>query len=149
MFGARAYKLPFARIEREVLPTRQAAAAEEEARNAEVLAANPKAKTNKHHRNFLNQWWALSYGRSEMIEKISSLSRYIVCSRVTKRQVFEFLDNGIRPSDGLQIFAFEDDYSFGVIQSSVHWQWLIARGGTLTARLMYTSDTVFDTFPWP
>ena len=149
VFGARAYKLPFARIEREVLPTRQAAAAEEEARNAEVLAVNPKAKTNKHHRNFLNQWWALSYGRSEMIEKIATLPRYIVCGQVTKRPIFEFVSSEIRPNAALIVFPLADDYSFGILQSLIHWDWFEAKCSTLAGQNRYTSDTVFDTFPWP
>ncbi len=47
------------------------------------------------------------------------------------------------------VFAFADDYSFGVLSSDVHWQWTIARGSTLKGDQNYTSDTVFDTFPWP
>lgn len=149
VFGARGYKLPFGRVEREVLPTREAAAAEEEQRNAEVLAENPKAKTNKHHRNFLNQWWLLSYGRGELIEKISSLPRYIVCAQVTKRPIFEFVASAIRPNAALIVFPLADDYSFGVLQSLIHWAWFEAKCSTLAGQYRYTSDTVFDTFPWP
>ena len=148
-FSARAYKLPFARIERQVLPTREAAAAEEDQRNAEVLAANPKAKTNKHHRNFLNQWWLLSYGRREMVESIGTLPRYIVVGQVTKRPIFEMIASEIRPNAALIVFPLPDDYSFGVLQSSMHWEWLKIRGSTLAGQYRYTSDTVFDSFPWP
>ena len=42
-----------------------------------------------------------------------------------------------------------DDYSFGILQSGLHWAWFTAKCSTLTARFRYTSDTVFDTFPWP
>ncbi|MHA0036027.1 DNA methyltransferase [Deinococcus sp. PESE-38] len=149
VFGARGYKLPFGRVEREVLPTREAAAAEEEQRNAEVLAENPKAKTNKHHRNFLNQWWLLSYGRGELIGKIARVNRYIVCSRVTKRRIFEFISSEIRPNDKLQVFLFEDDYSFGILSSALHWEWFKARCTTLKADFNYNSEAIFDTFPWP
>ena len=45
--------------------------------------------------------------------------------------------------------AFADDYSFGILQSEIHWAWFTAKCSTLTARFRYTSDTVFDTFPWP
>jgi hypothetical protein len=31
----------------------------------------------------------------------------------------------------------------------VHWQWFNARCSTLGKTFRYTSDTVFDTFPWP
>ncbi len=47
------------------------------------------------------------------------------------------------------VFPFADDYSFGVLQSGIHWAWFVAKCSTLTERFRYTSDTVFDTFPWP
>src|SRR4029077_2617568 len=30
------------------------------------------------------------------------------------------------PGDVLSCFAFSDDYSFGILQSGVHWSWFIA-----------------------
>jgi hypothetical protein len=47
------------------------------------------------------------------------------------------------------VFPLSDDYSFGILQSGLHWAWFTAKCSTLTARFRYTSDTVFDTFPWP
>jgi hypothetical protein len=32
---------------------------------------------------------------------------------------------------------------------SLHWEWFVARCSTLGGTFRYTSDTVFDTFPWP
>ena len=72
-----------------------------------------------------------------------------MCGRITKRPIFAFLDSSVRPNDALQVFALEDDYSFGVLQSSIHWKWFLAKCSTLTDRYRYTSDTVFDTYPWP
>ena len=47
------------------------------------------------------------------------------------------------------MFPFADDYTFGVLQSGIHWAWFTSKCSTLTERFRYTSDTVFDTFPWP
>jgi hypothetical protein len=47
------------------------------------------------------------------------------------------------------VFAHEDDYSFGLLQSAAHWSWFVNRCSTLKADYRYTSNTVFDTFPWP
>ena len=80
---------------------------------------------------------------------IVGLSRYIVCSRVTLRPIFEFVDPAIHPNDALNVFAFEDDYSFGILQSDIHWQWFVGRCSTQNGRPRYTSDSIFDTFPWP
>ncbi len=42
-----------------------------------------------------------------------------------------------------------DDYSFGILQSGLHWLWFKERCSTLKGDFRYTSDSVFDTFPWP
>jgi hypothetical protein len=141
---AQRYALPFQRIKERVLPDREAAA-----RNEEVRNENLDEKGNKHHANFLKRWWLLSYPRGELMARLAKLDRYIVCSRVTKRPVFDFVSSRIHPSDALMVFPFEDDYSFGILQSALHWAWFTARCSTLTARFRYTSETVFNSFPWP
>lgn len=146
---SRTYKLPFRRVEQMVLPARREAAENEAERNAELLKTNPKAKVNRHHAQFLDHWWRLSWRRGEMLAAISGLSRYIVCVRVTKRPIFEFVSQSIRPNDALVVFPLEDDYSFGILQSSIHWAWFVERCSTLKRDFRYTSNTVFDSFPWP
>ncbi len=47
------------------------------------------------------------------------------------------------------LFPFADDYSFGILQSGIHFVSFRAKCSTLKADFRYTSDTVFDTFPWP
>lgn len=146
---ASTYAGPFQRIREKVLPDREEAARKEEERNREVLEENDEARVNLHHRNFLKKWWRFSYPREELISRITKLPRYIACGRVTKRPIFEFIANDIRPNDALQVFPLADDYSFGVLQSNLHWLWFTERCSTLTDRFRYTSDTVFDAFPWP
>lgn len=84
-----------------------------------------------------------------MTEAIEKIPRYVVCVRHTKRPIFEFLSSRIRPDSALTVFPLADDYSFGVLQSPVHFEWFIARCSTLKADFRYTSDTVFGAFPWP
>lgn len=139
----------FSQVQRRVLPSRKAAADKETERNNAILRSYPTAKVNKHHANFLKQWWVLSYPRAEMIEEIEKIDRYIACGCVTKRPIFEFVSGKIRPNAALQVFAFPDDYSFGILQSGLHWLWFVERCSTLKSDFRYTSNTVFDTFPWP
>lgn len=146
---AQRYTEVFRRIKSQVLPTRQKAADKERERNKTVLAAKADANVNKHHANFLNKWWVMSYPREEMTKQLSNLSRYIVCGQVTKRPIFEFISPNIRPNAACMVFAHEDDYSFGILQSGVHWLWFINRCSTLKSDYRYTSNSVFDTFPWP
>ncbi len=134
------YEEPFARVKSLVLPTRIKKA--EEGKNA-------AGEQRSHHKQFLRYWWRHSFDRPELIDLISKMPRYIVCSDTTKRPVFEFISRDIRPDHKLRVFAFADDYSFGVLQSHFHWVWFITKCSKLLGRFNYTSSTVFDTFPWP
>lgn len=149
LLSAQSYPVAYKQVEHGVLPTRKAAAEKEAKRREAALAKNPKARTNRHHENFLKRWWVLSYPREDLIAELAKHSRYIVCARVTKRPIFAFVDATVRPNDMVQVFAFDDDYSFGVLQSGIHWEWFTNRCSTLTERFRYTSNTVWDSFPWP
>lgn len=132
-----------------VLPDREAKAKHEESRNQRVSTANPAARLDREYTSRLRTWWRHNRGRAEMLNEIAQVHRYIACSRVTKRPIFEFVASSIRPDNALQVFVFEDDYSFGVLQSGLHWKWFVEKCSTLTDRYRYTPESVFDTFPWP
>ncbi|MDF0589955.1 DNA methyltransferase [Candidatus Methanocrinis natronophilus] len=149
IFSAKKYKNTFEIIERTALPARQYAYNEEKERNEAARANNPKARINRHHEMFYRHWWQLSYGRGELILKLSNINRYIACGQVTKRPIFQFISTCIRPNAALIVFPLDDDYSFGILQSTLHWEWFKARCSTLKGDYRYTSNTVFDSFPWP
>ena len=149
LITSKKYSALFTRVEAMVLPTRKNAAKKEQKRNEELLQKSPKSKVNRHHQNFLSKWWLLSYPRAELIEKIKNLPRFICCGQVTKRPIFEFISSSIRPNAALIVFPLSDDYSFGILQSDIHWQWFNERCSTLKADFRYTSNTVFDSFPFP
>jgi hypothetical protein len=106
-------------------------------------------KDNTRWTRMANRWWQFRDWQPGTMAAIAKISRYVACPRVTKRPVFEFVSNTIHPDSALIVFPFDDDYSFGVLQSEIHWSWFTAKCSTLTERFRYTSDTVFDTFPWP
>jgi type I restriction-modification system DNA methylase subunit len=146
---ASTYKDVYKIIEKTVLPERETRGKEQEEVNKELLRNNPKAKVNKHHINFYRNWWKLSYGREEMLKERDGLKRYIACARVTQRPIFEFFESFINPNDKVMAFMFEDDYSFGIIQSGIHWKWFLEKCTTLGETPNYNSAAIWDTFPWP
>jgi SAM-dependent methyltransferase len=149
VLSASSFSIPFKILEEKILPYRKKVAEEQEKKNREALEKNPKIKVTKHRINFLKQWWRLDWFKREMLDELKGISRYIACSRVTSRPIFEFIATTIRPSDALMVFAFEDDYSFGIIQSNMHWNWFIEKCSTMKGDPRYTTDSVWDTFPWP
>jgi SAM-dependent methyltransferase len=146
---ASSYKEPFKILAQKVLPERELYAKNQEQENIGILERDKKSKVNKHHLTFFKQWWQPAYGREDLLNELKNLKRYIACSGVSKRNIFEFVSSEIIPNAAIFAFVFEDDYSFGIIQSNVHWIWWKARCSTFETRLRYTSNTVWDAFPFP
>ncbi len=140
IFSAMKHGKAFEHIQGNVMPAMQA--------NAEKERQETNKETGPRQSHF-RRWWKFWRGRSEMLDKISGMPRYMTCARVTKRPIFEFISSVIHPNDALQVFSVADDYSFGVLQSGIHWEWFNERCSTLKGDFRYTSDTVFDSFPFP
>lgn len=140
MFSAMKHREAFKIVEECVLPQWKIDA-EKESIESE--------KNTGEHQNRLKNWWILKRRRSELLEKISSLPRFIACSATTKRQIFEFISSSYRPSNSMKIFPFCDDYSFGIIQSTAFWLWITAKGSSLKRDSRFTPEVSVKTFPWP
>lgn len=105
-------------------------------------------KDTHHYSRWIRVWWTPRDPRTEFLQSVAQLDRLVVCSKVLARPVFAFLSTSFVANDTMQLFAFDDDYSFGVLQSSLHWAWTKAKGGKVRADIRYTTD-VWTTFPWP
>jgi hypothetical protein len=140
LFDAKRYKEPFAWIQERVMPDVIARADEEK---------RATGKESTRWTRMAARWWQFRDVMPGTMKVISRIPRYIAIPRVTKRPIFEFIDSRIHPDSAVVVFAFADDYSFGVIQSSLHCDWFKARCSTLEGRFRYTSNTVFNAFPWP
>ncbi len=136
VLDAQKYSVAFKHVKEAVLPGIQKKADEEH-------------ESESAHRDHLDRWWMHWRPRRDFINRIERLPRFLVCSRVTKRPIFVFVNYSIRPGDALQAFAFSDDYSFGVLQSNIHWLWFVTKCSKLKSDFRYTPPSVFDTFPWP
>jgi hypothetical protein len=140
MTEAMRYKAAFARVKDLVMPGVLAKAEKEKVATG---------KESTRWTRMANRWWQFRDYQPGTMAAIAKIPRYIACPRVTKRPTFEFISSRIHPDNALAVFAFADDYSFGIVQSGLHWAWFKARCSTLKGDFRYTSDTVFDTFPWP
>ena len=139
-FDARGYELPFEQVKERVMPDVLAHAEREKAATG---------KESTRWTRLAKRWWQFRDYQPGTMAAIASVPRYISCSRVTKRPIFEFIDSNIHPDNTLIVFPFADDYSFGILQATQHFEWFKARCSSLGGTFRYTSDTVFDTFPWP
>lgn len=140
MLAAAPYATAFGILQERVMPDVLAKA------EAEKLATG--LETTRWTR-MAQRWWQFRDWMPGTVAAVNARARYIVCPRVTKRPTFAFVSREIRPDMQLMVFAFDDDYSYGILQSSAHWAWLVAKCSKLKADFRYTAESVFDTLPWP
>lgn len=106
-------------------------------------------KETKHYEAWIKRWWQPRWFAAEMFRRsLAGKKRFIVCASNAARPVFVFLSAAFVPTNTLYIFAFEDDYSFGLIQSNLHWRWTIGKGTRTREDISYGTN-VWRTFPWP
>lgn len=101
---------------------------------------------DKHYRTY---WWQFARPIKEMREQLEGRSRYIAAPAQGKRIICTWQEPRTCPSNLTIVFAFDDDYSIGLLSSSAHMAWIRARCSTLRLDLRYTPTTVFMSFPWP
>jgi hypothetical protein len=141
MATAAQHRAAFAHCQCNVLPAVQ------KAYDAAVVEGSDMASARREH---LGRWWQFWNRRDELNRVFRHMRRYICCSRVTRRPVMVFVSTAICPSDLIQVFALDDDYSFGVLQSAAHFEWFRTSSRLkVETDLRYSVREVFETFPWP
>ncbi len=124
---AQRYPMCLAIVEKKVKPDR--------------LLVNRKA-----HRD---HWWQYGDKRPALYAAIQDLSRVLVIAATSKVVQPVFVPTGRVFSHALYVFAYDDDFHFGVLTSAFHWWWAITRASTLETRIRYTPTDCFETFPQP
>ncbi len=80
-------------------------------------------------------------------------ARYIVIPRHTSENrdyvPFGYLDSETVVNDSVFMLPDADLLTFGLLSSAAHMAWLHSVGGKLESRYRYSSDLVYNTFPWP
>jgi type II restriction/modification system DNA methylase subunit YeeA len=87
-----------------------------------------------------------------MWAKLKALERFIVTpEEVSKHRVFASLSAGVVPDHKLQVIARDDDTTFGVLLSRLHYVWSLRVGSWhgVGNDPRYTIGTCFMTFPFP
>lgn len=109
-----------------------------------------KPRRDENNREaYRRYWWRFAEPRPKMRAAIEPLSRYVAGNRIGKRFLFCWAEASVCPSDLTIVFAFDDDYSIGVLISSIHGAWAHSESSTLRVDLRYTPTSCFETFPWP
>ena len=106
------------------------------------------AKGNSYA-GWAERWWQFWRVREDLYERVRNFHRVLVIARVSKVVQPAFVPVGQVFADQLAVFAYDDDFHFGVLSSSFHWWWVIARASTHETRIRYTPTDCFETFVQP
>lgn len=121
------YELPFEHVVRDVKP----------------------ARLTNNRATYRDRWWIHVEPRPAMRIALAPLGRYIGTVRHSKHRLFAWLQHPTLPDSALIVFAREDDYFFGVLQSRPHTIWALRLGTALEDRPRYTPTSTFEGFPFP
>jgi len=109
-------------------------------------------RSNNRRASYAERWWQYAEARPGMRVALGGKTRYIATPRVSKHRIFVWLPPNVLANDGTIVFAREDDYFFGVLQSKPHELWARGTGTQLReveSGFRYTPTSTFETFPLP
>jgi len=84
-----------------------------------------------------------------MRDALAGLNRFAATPAVAKHRIFVWVRPEVLCNQGTLVYAREDDYFFGVLQSRPHELWALRKGTALEDRPRYTPTSTFETFPFP
>jgi type II restriction/modification system DNA methylase subunit YeeA len=109
-------------------------------------------RANNRRQAYAERWWLHVEARSGMRKALAGLDRFIGTVRHSKHRIFAWIPRGTLPDSALIVFARDDDYFFGVLQSRPHEVWALGLGTQVREKesgFRYTPTTTFETFPMP
>jgi type II restriction/modification system DNA methylase subunit YeeA len=108
-------------------------------------------RENRSERRQREYWWLHARPSPRYREILKKQARYIATPAVSRHHIFVWLDSTVLVDHQLIVFAFDDDYSLGVLQSRVHEVFAVRKGGFQGAGNdpRYTPSSTFETFPFP
>ena len=114
----------------------------------QVLPERLKKDLQKYPRMVL-EWWKFWNNRQKLYKRVSELDRVLVRSRVSELHMLAFVTTDVVFSDAVVVFAYDDDYNFGLLQSNLHEAWIRRNASTMRTDIRYTPTDCFSTFPFP
>jgi len=110
-----------------------------------VKPEREKVNQETHRKN----WWLFGAYRKGLRTSIKNLKNVLVRSRVSELHMLMFVPKDIIFSDATVVFAYDDYYHFGILQSSIHEVWLRRNTSTLRTDIRYSPSDCFINFPFP
>jgi hypothetical protein len=115
-----------------------------------IVEEKVKPEREKNNRKcYRDYWWHYAEKRPGLYEAISGRSKILVHPLTSKYNNLIFYEPNMVFSNMTVILNFESFCEYCVLQSELHWQWVLMYGNKLETRPQYTPSDCFETFPFP
>jgi hypothetical protein len=95
-------------------------------------------------------YWKFWDKRLANYKRISQLERVLALAAVSPTNALAWVKPGIVFQNKLILFPFDTAWTFVLLQSSIHWEWVRFYTSTLgSTTLNYSPTDCFETFPFP
>ena len=94
-------------------------------------------------------WWQFLRMRNELYRSISEMDRVFVVAQVSKTVGFVAIPTNQVISMMCIVLIFDDYSDFGILQTTIHKEWVLKYASALKSDIRYTPSDVFETFPFP
>jgi hypothetical protein len=95
------------------------------------------------------RWWQFAERAPELYTRIASLDRVLVRAQTSRTQVGVFVPPSWVYDQKVVVFANQEYDCFALLDSHLHYWWVISRGSTMRTDAVYTPSDCFETFPFP
>ena len=106
-------------------------------------------RSKNRRASYAVKWWQYAEARPGMRTALRNMRRFAATPEVSKHRLFVWISPEVLCNQQVLVFARDDDYFLGVLQSRPHELWALTRGTRLETRPRYTPTTCFETFPLP
>jgi hypothetical protein len=107
------------------------------------------ADGNPTARDLAKRWWQFKRLAADMYRAVGRLERVLVRTQTSRTQMGVFVPKGWVYGHKLIVFASSDCSVLALLDSNIHYCWVIDRGSTMRADAVYTTSDCFETFPQP
>jgi hypothetical protein len=114
-----------------------------------IVRERVKPERDRHtKRRERDEWWKFSRTVRDLFAAVEGRPRFVATPHTAKRFFMVWCEPHWCPGNSTAAFAFDDDYSIGVLSTRAHTAWAVDQSTTLETRPRYTTAS-FLTFPWP
>jgi hypothetical protein len=100
-------------------------------------------------RDRARRWWQFARPTRKLYAAINGKHQVLVRCQTSRTQVGAFVANGMVYGHKLVVFIGQTFGFYGLLDSSIHYWWVLQRGSSLRTDPVYTPSDCFETFPFP